>query len=793
LNLNSIIQGRRDFILARLSDAIGRPVTVESVEAHLGWGVSIDLSGVQVAGDPAASPLPLLQAQDLFLTVDFVPLLFREVRVTELRLTHPALHLIRDREGILNLDTVMRESAARHKHAARAASGITSGQAPNLGEPLEAAPASGPHPFNALSIHKFALEDGVIDYLDQSTGAPPVEFNHVAISVANFSFRSRFDLDVTLAAFGDQKNLEVTGQAGPLVRNNGLDLHAIPLHLTATAGPLTFAQLRLLPTFAHTFPPLLIVNGPLNLTATASGAIDAINFTTNVDLTPNEVIWQPHFIKPSGTAMTVAADGARTADRMVLDAADLVLASVKAHFTQVELAPGHLAANIATNDFDAAPLAALLPAANQYHPNGAASIHGTVTIGADHHPKLDGTVKLSRIALSIPESSGGSASITQLNGPIRFAGNGAQFGPLTFNLGSARVHFEARAQSLQPPRISYDLSANRLAVADFVPSRSNDGPEYLANLTANGTAAEGDNRAASINLDAGSGLINNVPFTNLALAAGYTGDNATINSLALNTCDGTVSASGLATLGERPTFDLNLSTRGLNLQKALADLKAKAANTVRGLLDADLELAGRGPDFEHIRPTLRGSGKAQVTAAKLVGVNVAAQALRKIDHLPAIGSLVPGDVVANHPELFASPDTDIQTASLTFVIFGQRLTTHDFFAQAADYNATASGWFDLDKDLDMNTKIILSQPFSSELIAARKNAAFLANRDGQIIIPLRITGRLPKPQVLPNIDQLAQLAAGNAVRTNLGGLLNKGGKGLGGLFHGKNPLQGLFR
>ena len=70
--------------------------------------------------------------------------------------------------------------------------------------------------------------------------------------------------------------------------------------------------------------------------------------------------------------------------------------------------------------------------------------------------------------------------------------------------------------------------------------------------------------------------------------------------------------------------------------------------------------------------------------------------------------------------------------------------------------------------------------------------AFLAGRDGQIIIPLRITGRLPKPQVLPNIDLLAQRAASHAVENKLGGLLDKGGKGLGGLFHGKNPLQGLF-
>ncbi|MGH8336395.1 MAG: AsmA-like C-terminal region-containing protein, partial [Gammaproteobacteria bacterium] len=240
-------------------------------------------------------------------------------------------------------------------------------------------------------------------------------------------------------------------------------------------------------------------------------------------------------------------------------------------------------------------------------------------------------------------------------------------------------------------------------------------------------------------------------------------------------------------------FNLSLSTSGLNLQKALTAVKAKAANTVRGLLTGNLKITGHGRNFARVRPTLRGNGKAQVIDAKLLGVNVAAQALRKIDHLPAIGALVPGGVIANHPELFKSPDTDIQSASLTFVIFGARLSTNDFFAQAIDYSATASGWFNFDKYLDMNVQIFLSQPFSSDLIAARQNDAFLADRGGQIIIPLRITGRLPHPQVLPNIDILAQRAATHALQNNVGSLIDKGGHGLGRLFkHGNNPLKNLF-
>jgi hypothetical protein len=185
-------------------------------------------------------------------------------------------------------------------------------------------------------------------------------------------------------------------------------------------------------------------------------------------------------------------------------------------------------------------------------------------------------------------------------------------------------------------------------------------------------------------------------------------------------------------------------------------------------------------------------------------VNVVAQALNKVDNLPGIGALMPASVVASHPELFRSPDTDIGAASLTFLVLAGRVTSNDILARSSDYSILAHGWFDFDKYLDLVAKILLSKSFSDELVAAKRNAVYLTNSGGQIEIPLRISGQLPKPAVLPDIGNLAQRAAGHAVENRLGELLQK--KGLGGLLGGgnrnsggnnsgggfTNPLKGLF-
>ena len=148
---------------------------------------------------------------------------------------------------------------------------------------------------------------------------------------------------------------------------------------------------------------------------------------------------------------------------------------------------------------------------------------------------------------------------------------------------------------------------------------------------------------------------------------------------------------------------------------------------------------------------------------------------------------MPASVVANHPALFKSNDTDIQAAKLTFVLQGPRITTHDLTVSAADYSILGDGWFDMDKNVDLGARIIMSPSFSSELVAAKQNIAYIENQNNQVEIPLRITGQLPKPAVVPDIGVLTQRAATHEAQKRIGGLIGKKAGPLGGLLGGGNP------
>ena len=232
----------------------------------------------------------------------------------------------------------------------------------------------------------------------------------------------------------------------------------------------------------------------------------------------------------------------------------------------------------------------------------------------------------------------------------------------------------------------------------------------------------------------------------------------------------------------RRRWQASISFTNLDVQQALDSQKSKAAGTVRGTLGGKIKVSGKTGTFDEMKPTLKGDGNLTLTNGKLIGVNVGGQALKKVQNLPAIGNLVPDAVIKNHPELFSNPDTDIQLASLTFVLEGPRITSHDIKVQTVDYNLLGDGWFDMDKNIDLGARIVLSPSFSKELIEQKQEVAFIANKDGQIDIPLQVVGQLPKPQVLPNVTELAQRAGTHAVQA-------QGQKYLGKVF-GKKGLPG---
>ncbi|MBV8056214.1 MAG: AsmA family protein, partial [Deltaproteobacteria bacterium] len=477
-NLNSIISSNRAYILARASGALGRPVEVQDIKATIGWGVRMDASGVKVGDDPSYSQLPFLQASDVYVNVELLPLLSRALKVTKLVVEQPQLRIIRSRAGTLNITTIGSKSAPGQ---------LSRPSAPPSEKTQNAAGLA------ILTVGSLKIENGSLSYVDQQNGGAPIQLNGLNLAVDNFDVNSPFDLAISLAAMGQHQNLAVSGKVGPLMRGGQIQASAVPLDLDAIIGPIAVAQLRALPQLAHAIPPALSISQPVTVHAKITGNADAPNVSASADLTPNQVVYRGILNKPTNVPFKFTGALSRAGGVIRVTHAELVLATLQAKATNLVLEKGNLAAQIDTNNFDLAGVGNLLTPAQKYNPTGHAEVHTAVRL-ANHQPSATGTVTLSKINASLPGST--TPPISDLTGTIQVAGNSATAGPISFKLGSNPARLEAVAQSLQPLRATYQFNAAALNLGDLVPSRKPLG-EHINQLAVNGNLNRGSAGAIS--------------------------------------------------------------------------------------------------------------------------------------------------------------------------------------------------------------------------------------------------------------------------------------------------------
>jgi uncharacterized protein involved in outer membrane biogenesis len=805
-NLNSVIAKNRELILARASAALGRQVQVAQIKAQLGWGVTADLSDVKIADDSDFSSQPFVSASDIYAKLDLMPLLAKQIRISKVVLQQPQIRIVRNTDGQLNVSTIGKknqsESAPSGSAEKKAEGGIE--QSPMSEAPEKSAKGEG-NVLKGLEVHSFAIDDGKLVY--ENTGQPPLTISHIDLEVTAFSFTSPFDLSLKMAALGEDQNIKLSGKVGPLVAGSRIDPNQIPVDLGLTAGPFVLDQVRKLE-FAKAIPNQLKVTDKVSLDATIKGKLDSLSIHGSTNLTPNQIAFGDSFQKPSGTKLRLDVDAVRDGSSFGVSQAQVALADLSLKATKIKFGGGNFSGRIDTNRFDIASVAALSPAASKLGIAGNAEIHTDIA-RTGGQPTANGVVTLAGV--TIPRSGhGGGTAISNLNGDIKLAGSAADVGPLAFKLGKGSATLKAHANPIYPPQASYQFTADALHTADFSPNRPPN--EQLNQVRADGTfsmtsgAVTDDNRLTSP-----SGNLNNISYTGLTVVSALAGKNLKVSKLEIGAFGGRISGNANAVLDKGGPFNAAVTMASLDLQQALESQKAKAAGVVRGLLSGQVQLSGKNNgDFDAIKPTLAGRGQVSIAQGKLVGVNIGAEVFRKTQNLPVIGSLVPQSIANRHPELFQSPDTDFQQMGLSFVIQGPRITSHDIEMKTVDYALNGDGWFDMDKNIDLSARILLSQQLTREIIEQKKNVVYVTNNSGQIDIPLRITGQLPKPNVLPDVTELAQRAGQRAVEQKGQKALQKalGNKGLGKFLGGSgdegsgggsnqpsnplNQLKGLF-
>ena len=267
-NLSSIVAHNEKRMLARVSDALGRQVQVGKIQAQMGWGVSVEVSGLTIADDPAFSTKPFVAANDVSIDVEFFPLLHGEAKVVRLELIKPDIRIVMDARGELNLSTVgaSPEEARKEAESARPRRKKRSSLAD-------------------LAIKALTVEDGAIYFNDLGEKMAPIHVRHLDFDVTNFNAASAFEVETKFAFAGDEQNVAASGKLGPLLEHGVLDASGIPVDLNLKLDSIVLDSIRPLADVGSYIPPGLSIPDPVSISGTARGSLGKLAIALSTDLT----------------------------------------------------------------------------------------------------------------------------------------------------------------------------------------------------------------------------------------------------------------------------------------------------------------------------------------------------------------------------------------------------------------------------------------------------------------------------------------------------------------------------
>jgi uncharacterized protein involved in outer membrane biogenesis len=221
----------RGTIQSQLEKRLGRQVTLGEMRLSL-FPPRFRVQNPAISDDARFSSAPFVKAQELDVSVQLMPLLHKDVEINSVNLQRPVVNLIKNGAGVWNFASIGQVSEGAPGGQSAPTAPAPSGSKPPAAEP--SAPPSTEKPF---SLGELTITDGQISVLDQGKGKTPSVYDHIDISLKNFSPDSAFTLDAAVRLAGSSQEAKLKGEGGPIVNGNPVET---PFH-----GTLSLKQIGL--------------------------------------------------------------------------------------------------------------------------------------------------------------------------------------------------------------------------------------------------------------------------------------------------------------------------------------------------------------------------------------------------------------------------------------------------------------------------------------------------------------------------------------------------------------------
>jgi len=581
----------------------------------------------------------------------------------------------------------------------------------------------------------------------------------------------------------------------PVSLNGTVNTHAIPaavdVHVSASDASIEEAA-RLAAAFGVAFSPNAKITGKLTADVHAQGPTDhlALNGTVNgrgLEITGKDI---PQSVRVPQIDLAMTPQDIRsnsftaTAGSTTLNA-QMALSQYTGNSPSVD-------ATLKTNN---AKVDELLSIAKAYGVSAAEGMSGTGNTTLDVHASgpikntdamtFSGSGAIQNAVVKMPQLTQ-PLNIKNVN--LQFTQNTVNLANLGASLGSTNASGNVSVTNFRAPRLTFALNADKINVGELqkilaAPPPAQKTPEKkkaeaswsLVPVAEGASAAAApsllDTVTGTGTLAVGSIVYDKTDLTNVR-------SNVTLNHgvIQLSPATGNVyggQMNAAITIDTRPavtTYAVNgklVNADNNQMLSALSNVK----DTIYGTVSSNMNLSFSTPPSGDVTPTLNGT----------LGLNLVNGKITKLDLLNELSKI--GKFGAA-----SKGYTAISRLTGTLDIRNGVAQTNDVKAAMDGGTMAAAGTMNLvNQALNMHVTAVLDKAFSQSVggtgIGGYLNTA-LANKNGELVLPVLVTGTTSHPVVAPDVQKIAQMKVNNLLPT-AGGLLNgKGGNDLGGLVGG---------
>lgn len=769
LNVNYFVTRNRGYLIEQAEQALGRKISVSDVQATILTGLGVRLTNFAMSDDPAYSSEDFIRASDLQMNVKFWPLLRKEVQLKRIILHEPIIRIIRNPQGNYNFSSIA-ESQRKKK-----------------GELEKKSRESRPAGTDQLAIVAALvnISDGEIRYIDRKHGGQ-LEARQIDLKVEDFHPDRPFSIELAAALYAEKQNLVLRSKVGPL--SGSEDLMQIPLEGVIDIDPLDLSRLnQALPALRNSGSNDVQVSGIFRLkNAKFKGSLANLAFDGETEGFNGVLRYGESFQKPAGIPLVLSAAGRYAGDKLSISKGRLKLHTLELATTGDIQFRGGTVLNISVNSQPASleGWERIIPALARYQLTGTMAMRANVRgkLGNGAMPHIEGSVDLTNASARPPEFP---KPIENLDTQIHFSGPKADIREMSLSLGKSRIRLSAAIEKFAPLTLRYKMSTPEIWPADYnINLGENRKADVIRGLQSEGRiTVGGDKIFYDGQLSSAEGTLYGLAYKGLDTALAVAEKVAAVRQLRVDILKGSLQMEGEFSFREpTPRFAATSKVRGVDIAELYSFLDSKAEHDIRGRMNADMKLAGSGETWEAIKPTLRGQGTTEVVQGALLNFNIAEQTLGGITGIPGLTNIVSPTLRKKYPETFTAKDTEFNELRADFELGEGRVNVNGLRVSAAEFIVHGNGWVDFNRRIEFPANLVFSQRLSADLTQAAREVKYLLNKQGQLEIPMNLSGRLPNVKPRPDLKFLGQVVQRGFVQKGVEELENR--------FFGRNRPSG---